>query len=112
MIIDGLIGASVRHRGFVLGGVLTLLAGGIWAWSTIPFEPFPDLTANTVSVITDAPGMAPQDVEQLVTFPIERSLLGLPRTECGPVDHQVRRVDHPGRLRGPRRPLLRAPGRQ
>ena len=38
-------------------------------------------TENSVSVIADAPGMAPQDVEQLVTFPVERSLLGLPRTE-------------------------------
>jgi len=79
--IAEVIRASVEGRRAVLGLAGVLLAGGIWAWSTIPFEPFPDLTANTVSVISDAPGMAPQDVEQLVTFPIERSLLGLPRTE-------------------------------
>jgi cobalt-zinc-cadmium resistance protein CzcA len=79
--IAEVIRASVEGRKAVLGLAGVLLAGGIWAWSTIPFEPFPDLTANSVSVIADAPGMAPQDVEQLVTFPIERSLLGLPRTE-------------------------------
>ncbi|MEQ1857027.1 MAG: CusA/CzcA family heavy metal efflux RND transporter [Longimicrobiales bacterium] len=72
---------AVVGRKAVLGLAGVLVAGGIWAWSTIPFEPFPDLTANSVSVIADAPGMAPQEVEQLVTFPIERSLLGLPRTQ-------------------------------
>ena len=80
-IIGEIIRASVEGRRAVIGLAGVLLAAGIWAWSTIPFEPFPDLTANSVSVISDAPGMAPQDVEQLVTFPIERSLLGLPRTE-------------------------------
>ena len=80
-LIGEVIRLAVEGRKAVLGLAGVLLAGGIWAWSTIPFEPFPDLTANSVSVIADAPGMAPQDVEQLVTFPIERSLLGLPRTE-------------------------------
>ena len=79
--IAGVIRFAVVGRKAVLGLAGVLLAGGIWAWSTMPFEPFPDLTANSVSVIADAPGMAPQEVEQLVTFPIERSLLGLPRTE-------------------------------
>jgi cobalt-zinc-cadmium resistance protein CzcA len=77
-LIDKVIGFSIRSRIFVFGGAATLLALGLWALSTIPFEAFPDLTANSVSVITEAPGLAPQEVEQLVTFPIERSLLGLP----------------------------------
>jgi len=79
--ISEVIRFAVESRKAVLGLAGVLLAGGIWAWSTLPFEPFPDLTANSVSVIADAQGMAPQDVEQLVTFPIERSLLGLPRTQ-------------------------------
>ncbi len=79
-MIGLLIGLMVRARKAVLGLTGVLLAGGIWAWSTIPFEPFPDLTANAATVIADAPGMAPQEVEQLVTFPIERAFLGLPRT--------------------------------
>lgn len=72
---------SLRQPLYVAGGVATLVAVGLYAYSTLPFEAFPDLTANSVSVIADAPGMAPSDVEQLVTYPIERSLLGLPRTE-------------------------------
>jgi cobalt-zinc-cadmium resistance protein CzcA len=77
-LIDHVIGFSIRSRIFVFGGAATLLGLGLWALSSIPFEAFPDITANSVSVITEAPGLAPQEVEQLVTFPIERSLLGLP----------------------------------
>jgi cobalt-zinc-cadmium resistance protein CzcA len=77
-IIEHVIGFSIRSRVFVFGGAATLLGLGLWALSSIPFEAFPDITANSVSVITEAPGLAPQEVEQLVTFPIERSLLGLP----------------------------------
>lgn len=80
-MIDRLIAASVRRRQVVLAGVAVLLSLGIWAFATIPFEAFPDLTANSVNVITEAPGLAPQEAEQLVTFPIERALLGLPDAE-------------------------------
>ncbi len=81
-MIDLLIRFSLRQQLFIAGGIATLLAVGAWAFSTLPFEAFPDLTANSVSVIAEAPGMAPEDVEQLVTFPIERSLLGLPGTSA------------------------------
>ncbi len=79
-MIRRLIELSLRQPLYIAGGVLTLVAVGAYAFFTLPFEAFPDLTANSVSVIADAPGMAPQDVEQLVTYPIERSLLGLPNT--------------------------------
>ena len=77
-MLNALIGFAVRQRAFIAGGVATLLAVGIWALATIPFEAFPDLTANAVTIIAEAPGLAPQEVEQLVTFPVERSLMGLP----------------------------------
>lgn len=80
-MIRKIIDFSLKQPLYVLGGVVTLAAAGLYAYSTLPFEAFPDLTANSVAVIADAPGMAPSDVEQLVTYPIERSLLGLPRTE-------------------------------
>ncbi len=47
----------------------------------IPIDAFPDLTNNQVVVITECPGMAPAEVEQLVTFPIETSLMGIPNTQ-------------------------------
>jgi len=80
-VIKRLIEFSLHQTFAVAGGVITLAALGLYAFTTLPFEAFPDLTANSVTVIADAPGMAPQDVEQLVTYPIERSLLGLPRTQ-------------------------------
>ncbi len=80
-MISRLIDFALRQPVYIAGGILTLIGAGTYAFLTLPFEAFPDLTANSVSVIADAPGLAPQDVEQLVTYPIERSLLGLPRTE-------------------------------
>ena len=47
----------------------------------IPIDAFPDLTNNQVVVITECPSMSPGEVEQLVTFPIETALMGMPRTE-------------------------------
>jgi cobalt-zinc-cadmium resistance protein CzcA len=81
-MLSYLIRAALRQRLFIAGAVATLLGLGIWALATIPFEAFPDITANSVSVIAEAPGMAPQETEQLVTFPIERALLGLPDAEA------------------------------
>ena len=48
---------------------------------TIPVEAFPDLTNNQVVVVTEAPSLPPTEVEQLVTYPIERAMLGLPNKE-------------------------------
>jgi len=79
-MIERLIRFSLRQQLFIAGGIATLMVVGLWSFVSLPFEAFPDLTANSVSVIAEAPGMAPEDVEQLVTFPIERSLLGLPAT--------------------------------
>ncbi len=80
-MIERLTDLALRRPFTVGGGTVVLVAAGLYALSTLPFEAFPDLTANSVSVIAEVPGMAPVDVEQLVTYPIERSLLGLPDTE-------------------------------
>jgi cobalt-zinc-cadmium resistance protein CzcA len=79
--MKALIGFALRQRVFVLGGVLTLLLLGLWSVSRVPFDAFPDLTGTRVEVITVAPGMAPEDVERLVTYPVEQSLMGLPGAE-------------------------------
>ena len=69
------------HPRVVLFGLVVLVAAGLSALYQTPIDAFPDLTNNQVTVITEAPGMAPVEVEQLVTFPIESSMMGLPYTE-------------------------------
>ena len=69
------------HRWVVLIGLAVLVVAGLNALYQIPIDAFPDLTNNQVTVITEAPGMAPVEVEQLVTFPIESAMMGLPSTE-------------------------------
>ncbi|MBX6364057.1 MAG: efflux RND transporter permease subunit [Gemmatimonadetes bacterium] len=76
-----LIAFALRQRLFVLGGVLTLVGLGLLALRSLPFDAYPDLTGNRVEVITVAPGMAAEEVERLVTYPVEQSLMGLPGAE-------------------------------
>jgi len=71
----------LRNRFMLLAGLVLLIAGGLYVLSHIPIDAFPDLTNNQVVVITEAQGMPPSEVEQLVTYPIEVVLMGLPRTE-------------------------------
>lgn len=75
-MIDALIGWSLRNRGAVLLLSFLLAGAALHTARTIPVDVFPDLTAPTVTVITEAHGMAPTEVETLVTFPIESSLNG------------------------------------
>jgi CzcA family heavy metal efflux pump len=77
-MVGRLIRFSVRFRGFVLvaAGVL-LVAGGLVAART-PVDVLPDLTSPSVTVLTEAPGFAPEEVELLATFPIESVLNGAP----------------------------------
>ncbi|MBK6653307.1 efflux RND transporter permease subunit [Zoogloea sp.] len=77
-MIGHIIAWSLRNTLFVvLAGVL-LLAWGGWQAARTPVDVFPDLTAPAVTVVTEAHGMAPTDVENLVTFPIETALNGAP----------------------------------
>src|SRR3984885_8209295 len=80
-MLNRIIDLTLAYRWLVLVGVLTLLAAGGYALYTIPLEAFPDLTNNQVVVVTDAPGLPPTEVELLVTYPIERAMLGLPNKE-------------------------------
>ena len=80
-MLKRIIDATLAFRGLVVLAVIALLGIGGYALYTIPVEAFPDLTNNQVVVVTEAPGLPPTEVEQLVTYPIERSMLGLPSKE-------------------------------
>jgi cobalt-zinc-cadmium resistance protein CzcA len=80
-MIERLITASLRFRVAVVAVTVILIGAGTWALANINVDAFPDLTPNQVQVITEAPGLSPNEVENLVSFPMERVLMGLPRTE-------------------------------
>ena len=67
---------SVEHHWMVLAFSVLLLAGGIWTARDMPIDVFPDLTAPTVTILTEGHGMAPDEMESLVTFPIESAING------------------------------------
>ncbi len=69
------------NRWLVAGLLLALIVGGISVMLRLPLEAFPDLTNNQVVVTVQCPGMSPVEVEQLVTFPVETSMMGLPKLQ-------------------------------
>ncbi len=75
-MVDGVIRWSLQNRALVLAAAVGLLVWGTFEARRMPVDVFPDLTAPTVSVIADAHGMAPEEVEALLTFPIETALNG------------------------------------
>ncbi len=77
-MMDGLIRWSLRNRAAVLALALLLVTVGAWRATHLPVDVFPDLTAPTVTVLTEVHGMAPTEVETQVTFPIESAVNGTP----------------------------------
>lgn len=74
--MDKLIQWALGNRTIVLIGALLLTVFGLYTATRMPVDVFPDLTAPTVTVITEAHGMAPTEVESQVTFPIETAVNG------------------------------------
>jgi CzcA family heavy metal efflux pump len=75
-MIDQLIRWSLRHRLIVVALAAAFLLWGGWTATRIPLDVLPDLTAPTVTILAEAPGMDPLEIESLVTFPIESALNG------------------------------------
>src|SRR3990172_3588141 len=78
-MIEKLIAFSLRNRVLVVIFTVLLISLGINALRKIPIDAFPDVTNIQVTVISEAPGRSPVEVEKFVTFPIEVTMSGLPR---------------------------------
>ncbi len=75
-MFSNLIEWSVRNNIVVLAAGVLLLGAGGYTMTTMPVDVFPDLTAPTVTVLTEAHGLAAEEVERLVTLPIETAVTG------------------------------------
>jgi CzcA family heavy metal efflux pump len=67
---------SIDHHWIVMGLSVLLFAAGAWTARQMPIDVFPDLTAPTVTILAEGHGMAPEEMESLVTFPIESAING------------------------------------
>lgn len=77
-MIDKLIGGILKNRGLVLLALLGVVGLGVVEYRRLDVEAFPDISPVMVPIFAEAEGMAPEEVEQLVAYPIETAMNGLP----------------------------------
>jgi cobalt-zinc-cadmium resistance protein CzcA len=80
-MIEKLIEYSLRNRLMILVMAVLVMAAGWWSYERLPVDAFPDVSPNLVQVFTVTEGLAPEEVEAFVTYPVETSMLGLPGVE-------------------------------
>jgi cobalt-zinc-cadmium resistance protein CzcA len=77
-MIDRIIEFSLRQRVFVFLAAFGLLAAGLWSASRLPIDAVPDITNIQVQINTEVKGLAPEEIEKLVTYPLEMEMFGVP----------------------------------
>ena len=80
-MLNAVVSFSIRFRGIVIALACALLGYGIFSLIRSPFDVFPDFAPPQVSVQTEAPGLSPEQVEVLVTQPVENAINGVPGIE-------------------------------
>ncbi len=76
-MLNKLVEVSLRYKFLVIVAFLVVAALGWRAVTTVPIDAFPDVTPVQVNIYTESPGLAAEDVEQLITFPVESGMAGL-----------------------------------
>ncbi len=80
-MLHHLVEASLRYKFLVIVAFLVVGFLGLRAVHTVPIDAFPDVTPVQVNIYTESPGLAAEDVEQLLSFPVESGMAGLPGVE-------------------------------
>ncbi len=79
-IMNRLVASSLGQRFIVVLLTLVLIGAGVWSLKRLPMDAYPDLSPPMVEIVTQWPGHAAEEVERLITVPIERGMNGIPRT--------------------------------
>lgn len=77
-MLDKLIDGALRNRLMIVVMALLAMVAGYWSYRQLPVDAFPDVSPNSVQVFTQTEGLAPEEVEKYVTYPVERAMMGLP----------------------------------
>ncbi|MDQ2664597.1 MAG: efflux RND transporter permease subunit [Gemmatimonadota bacterium] len=77
-MIERLLAFSLKNRLLIVFMSIGVLGGGAFALTRLPIDAFPDVSPVLVQVVTEAPGLAPEEVEKLITYPVEVAMNGLP----------------------------------
>jgi cobalt-zinc-cadmium resistance protein CzcA len=80
-MLNAIVDAALRYKVLVLVGFVVLVGLGVRAFQQVPVDAFPDVTPAQVNIYTESPGVAAEDVERLLTQPIEGAMAGLPKVE-------------------------------
>ena len=80
-MIERVIAFSLTNRLLVVLMTVGVLGGGAFALTRLPIDAFPDVSPVLVQIVTEAPGLAPEEVEKLITYPVEVAMNGLPKVE-------------------------------
>lgn len=78
-MLDNIIQFSIKNKFIILLITLILIAWGSYSLKNLPLDALPDITNNQVQIITTAPTLASQEVEQLITYPLEQSVKTIPK---------------------------------
>lgn len=81
MMIENLIDFATRNRLLMVLLTLLVMTAGYWSYAHLPVDAFPDVSPNLVQVFTVTEGLAPEEVEMYVTYPVESAMTGLPGVE-------------------------------
>ena len=78
-MLNSIVDIALRYKVLVVVAFLLVVVFGVRAFRAVPVDAFPDVTPVQVNVYTESPGLAAEDIEKLITFPVETVMAGLPK---------------------------------